>query len=432
MKLKKLEIKSLYGIYDYNIDFNSDITFIYGKNGCGKTTVLNIIESIITGDLSIFYEIKFGSIILQYESENNIENKIEINVKNSELKLSFENKDYFISKNSKFFNRDKKIHNIWEDNDDSDYFSEEDKLLKKIKEIFNLIYLPLNRVNDKILLQDEYYERKYYRNLRRNEEDTISKVQNIIFYVISKINSEIVTESNNFRNKVLKSLITPDYKYFFENLEKNKKIDIREIKNKYRGLLEKLSMIDENEKKEYEEFFNNIIKSADKDKDKNKKIVKDIIIVNEIYKMQRLIELSEDLDHKQKEKMKKVNTFLNIMNTFLEKSDDSKKLIIDNKGQIFFETKYNSEKINIKYLSSGEKQLLILFTYLLNMEDETTGIFIVDEPEISLHMYWQKILAEKILEMKKNIQLIFATHSPEIIGKNRNKMFKLKKEYNRS
>ena len=47
-------------------------------------------------------------------------------------------------------------------------------------------------------------------------------------------------------------------------------------------------------------------------------------------------------------------------------------------------------------------------------------------------MYWQKILAEKILEMKKNIQLIFATHSPEIIGKNRNKMFKLKKEYNRS
>ena len=428
MKLKKLEIKSLYGIYDYNIDFNSDITFIYGKNGCGKTTVLNIIKSIITGDLSIFYEIKFGSIILQYESENNIENKIEINVKNSELKLSFENKDYFISKNSKFFNRDKKIHNIWEDNDDSDYFSEEDKLLKKIKEIFNLIYLPLNRVNDKILLQDEYYERKYYRNLRRNEEDTISKVQNIIFYVISKINSEIVTESNNFRNKVLKSLINPDHKYFFENFEKNKKINIREIKNKYIGLLEKLSMRDENEKKEYEEFFNNIIKSADKDKN----IVKKIIIVNEIYKMQRLIELSEDLEHKQEEKMKKINTFLNIMNAFLEKSDDSKKLIIDNKGQIFFEMKYNSEKINIKYLSSGEKQLLILFTYLLNMEDETTGIFIVDEPEISLHMYWQKILAEKILEMKKNIQLIFATHSPEIIGKNRNKMFKLKKEYNRS
>lgn len=430
MKLKKLEIKSLYGIYDYNIDFNSDITFIYGKNGCGKTTVLNIIESVITGDLSIFYEIKFGSIILQYESENNIEKKIEIYFKNGKLKLNFENRDYSISKNLKFFNRNKKIHNIWEDNDDSDYFSEEDKLLKKIKEIFNLIYLPLNRVNDKILLQDEYYERKYYRNLRRNEEDTISKVQNIIFYVISKINSEIVTESNNFRNKVLKSLINPNNKYFFENLEKNKEINIREIKNKYIRLLEKLSMIDENEKKEYEEFFKSIIKSAVEDKDK--KMIETIITVNEIYKMQRLIELSEDLDHKQEEKMKKVNTFLNIMNTFLEKSDDSKKLIIDNKGQIFFETKYNSEKINIKYLSSGEKQLLILFTYLLNMEDETTGIFIVDEPEISLHMYWQKILAEKILEMKKNIQLIFATHSPEIIGKNRNKMFKLKKEYNRS
>ena len=43
-----------------------------------------------------------------------------------------------------------------------------------------------------------------------------------------------------------------------------------------------------------------------------------------------------------------------------------------------------------------------------------------------------KILAEKILEMKKNIQLIFATHSPEIIGKNQNKMFKLEKIYKES
>lgn len=436
MKLKKLEIKSLYGIYNYNIDFNSDITFIYGKNGCGKTTVLNIIESIITGDLSIFYEIKFDNIILHYESEDKNKDKIEISFKGSKLKLNFENKNYYINKNSKIFNENKKIIDIWEDNDDFDYFLEkEELLLKKIKKIFNSIYLPLNRVNNKILLEDEYVERKYYRKLRRNREYAISKVEEIIFTVVSKINSEIIAESNNFRNEVLKSLINPNNKNLL-NLEKER-LNIPKIKEKYIELLEKLSMINEDEKKKYELFFDNVIeiensKEQNNDTKKDTTNIEHIININEIYKMKQLVGLSEASDRKKEKKMEKLNTFLNIMNTFLEKSDDSKKLIINNKGYIFFETKHNSEKINIKYLSSGEKQLLTLFSYLLNMEDEVAGIFIVDEPEISLHMYWQKILAEKILEMKKNIQLIFATHSPEIIGKNQNKMFKLEKIYKES
>ena len=53
----------------------------------------------------------------------------------------------------------------------------------------------------------------------------------------------------------------------------------------------------------------------------------------------------------------------------------------------------------------------------------------IDEPELSLHLYWQKIFVEKILDINKNVQLIFATHAPEIIGNNRNKAFKLKKKY---
>ena len=49
MKLKKLIVKKLHDAYDYSVDFNNDITFLYGTNGCGKTTVLNITEAIITG-----------------------------------------------------------------------------------------------------------------------------------------------------------------------------------------------------------------------------------------------------------------------------------------------------------------------------------------------------------------------------------------------
>ena len=48
MKILELKITKLHDYIDYNIMFNKDVTFLYGDNGCGKTTVLNIITSIIT------------------------------------------------------------------------------------------------------------------------------------------------------------------------------------------------------------------------------------------------------------------------------------------------------------------------------------------------------------------------------------------------
>lgn len=51
MIIKRLEIKNLHGIYNYNVSFNDDLTFIFGENGCGKTTILDIVSSIVTGRL---------------------------------------------------------------------------------------------------------------------------------------------------------------------------------------------------------------------------------------------------------------------------------------------------------------------------------------------------------------------------------------------
>ena len=44
MIIKRLEIKNLHGIYNYNVSFNDDLTFIFGENGCGKTTILDIVS----------------------------------------------------------------------------------------------------------------------------------------------------------------------------------------------------------------------------------------------------------------------------------------------------------------------------------------------------------------------------------------------------
>ena len=65
-------------------------------------------------------------------------------------------------------------------------------------------------------------------------------------------------------------------------------------------------------------------------------------------------------------------------------------------------------------LSAGEKQLLSFWCY--NAFSENTAIFI-DEPELSLHVDWQRILLPTLLEQETGNQFFVATHSPFIYTK---------------
>ncbi len=65
-------------------------------------------------------------------------------------------------------------------------------------------------------------------------------------------------------------------------------------------------------------------------------------------------------------------------------------------------------------LSSGEKQMLaILLTVLV--EDNQPYVLFMDEPEVSLHIEWQKRLIDLIVELNPHVQIILTTHSPAVI-----------------
>ena len=65
-------------------------------------------------------------------------------------------------------------------------------------------------------------------------------------------------------------------------------------------------------------------------------------------------------------------------------------------------------------LSSGEKQILaILLTVLV--EDQQPYVLFMDEPEVSLHIEWQKRLIDLVTELNPNVQIILTTHSPAVI-----------------
>ena len=74
----------------------------------------------------------------------------------------------------------------------------------------------------------------------------------------------------------------------------------------------------------------------------------------------------------------------------------------------------SNTEIQPDQLSSGEKQILAFFAFLLLKDFTDKRVIIIDEPELSLSVSWQKSLIQDIIEISPNSYLLAATHSPFI------------------
>lgn len=84
------------------------------------------------------------------------------------------------------------------------------------------------------------------------------------------------------------------------------------------------------------------------------------------------------------------------------------------------------EDLQPDWLSSGERQLLLLLTNTL-FAHERPGIFIIDEPELSLNMKWQRKLVDALLSTTRGTetQFVLATHSFEVMTSARDRVLHL-------
>ena len=108
-----------------------------------------------------------------------------------------------------------------------------------------------------------------------------------------------------------------------------------------------------------------------------------------------------------------VREFVKVCNRYLS----GKEMVYDNSSfslgirQRTFERDYS--QIQLKMLSSGEKQIVSLFSHIyLSGQDEF--FVVIDEPELSLSVPWQKRFLPDILATQKCSGLIAVTHSPFI------------------
>ena len=76
--------------------------------------------------------------------------------------------------------------------------------------------------------------------------------------------------------------------------------------------------------------------------------------------------------------------------------------------------------IPLEKLSSGEQETLVLY-YQLIFETAPGTMLLIDEPEISLHIAWQRHFIDELKEIVRlnDLRAVVATHSVSIIGRHR-------------
>jgi ABC-type cobalamin/Fe3+-siderophores transport system ATPase subunit len=131
-------------------------------------------------------------------------------------------------------------------------------------------------------------------------------------------------------------------------------------------------------------------------------------------------ELIVSIDNVRAQVYKPINEFKEILDLYLNYNNKSA-IVDDEKAPLLIVLKNEASEnitINTNQLSSGEKQLLIIFLTVILQKDKPF-ILLMDEPETSLHVEWQSTLIDNIHRIRPNIQIIVATHNP-LIALNRN------------
>ena len=109
-----------------------------------------------------------------------------------------------------------------------------------------------------------------------------------------------------------------------------------------------------------------------------------------------------------------VQRYTKLVNAFLK--DSGKSIAFDKDGYVYVSIEGVDEPKEIASLSSGEAQIFVILTHLsFNRNAQAANVFIIDEPELSLHVFWQELFVDSVMSANPKIQYIMATHAPSII-----------------
>ena len=422
MKLITLKIEALFNTFSYNLHFDCQDRYIIltGINGYGKTTILNMISSLANKDLYYFYTVPFTSIDFGFED-------------GSVLSLSSQRVDDATSTDMPVRGGRRLLFNMKEsDGKEIGSFSMDATTIARVmKTNYHFSHIVINN-----RLKEDYESKEFYQVMKdeglldaiillsgKNAEQMMMRLD---AFNASYIEAERTVECRYLRPKnTVPDLEYRDSKwYLIDHLAS----DFRYmLNNEYANYVKYSQKVDA-------DFINQAIssslvydrKSYDAEMEKLGARAKELELLRLIPHVD--VKPYDEANAKmltayivaQNKKMDFYNTLLSKIRIFSKLVEErgfvNKNMSITVKDGFRFRADGNGF-IDLSLLSSGEQnEVVMLYTLVFNVRDDS--MLLIDEPENSLHVLWQKKFMRTIEEVStvKNLFVIVATHSPQIIG----------------
>ncbi|WP_178129757.1 AAA family ATPase [Pseudomonas sp. MWU12-2319] len=448
MKLLKFTAKNVHEYINFEIEFNKDVNFIAGLNGSGKTTALNLISAMLAPSIEELAKIKFEEATLYLTVSDTISFSITATQRNDILQLSTSalpheqpitaslqefrhSKDRLSANKFRAF----KIFSFISGLPSPMFLSLDRRFIKEVTSYdsspLSIIFEEKTRSTDADGSMKEALELISKKSAEFKDKQTLED---------RKLRDKIILDSFHVYDRNMSSMALPNSRTPLELKAKQKTI---------KTTLISLDFKTEEFESMYDNFFDNLIglsrnvfeqfakprpettKSSAAAKKKgitsipapirstsvtlenSQSLGKWFANSHQMARIDRLLKLIDEYEKAKTEIYRPLVKFETLVNTFLEQTD--KKIKVTNRGEVRIFISEIERSLTI--LSSGERQILIMLAHLsLNDLLPQSGVFIVDEPELSLHISWQDMFLEAVQAAGPDLQIILATHSPAIIG----------------
>ena len=393
--IRRLKVKGLNNRIEADLRFNEDLNIITGRNGSGKTTLLKLIWYLISGNLErILPEIPFEFVLIETDQFSMFMTRIESKL----VKFEYELNQQEDTLSPLVVPIDTETGNLTQREDEIKLNEINDRIARVMKS--SLFFPTFRRIEGGFSSPSRYMSMSAGPNLSRRIppyrtterlQEALSELSDVVSVYDHKFIASISTHD-------IVRLLTQKYADISENISKLHTKLSQEITKKIKDYSGNKTSSGTQIPQDANPVLENIQRSVEQATQKREILLKPFSVLANL--------TQEILKYQQ----------IGVAEQFA--SRERTEGITLGKGTEGITLGVTNEAIASEKLSAGEKQMLSFLCY--NAFSDNTTIFI-DEPELSLHVDWQRLLLPTLLDQGTGNQFFIATHSPFIYSRYQHK-----------
>ena len=352
MRITKISVKKLFGVFDHEIPLNQEsrITILHGPNGVGKTVLLRMVHGLFNSDFSMFFEVPYETFIIEAEDGTAVE--VTAKVARARDLGSATSINITRGYNSNRFQRAEINERDYE------WFSE-------VISDFSVRLIGTQRLwslDHPVRSADSNHVREKY-------ERMVPAVSTLSESLAKRVSGEMGKfDASDSKVKTAQEKVN-----VLRSLEENDSYSTAESETIREEILDLLTSAMHESKVGSDSSF-----------ERNQLAITYRQIISSLIAFKRL-----------------------------DFRENGEIVVISTDGK----------SIPLTMLSSGEQHQLVLF-YSLLFRVPRSSLVLIDEPEISLHVTWQRRFLDDLQEVVRlrDIDVLVATHSPQIVNSRRDLM----------